>query len=185
MALGGEGQGGSSEQRSLSDLCLEVARGLQQAHVRPEALAEFVPAGRRLLVLPRAATMRALGEAWRLGALLLGVDGRLWAAGQVTRAAERGRAGYQSLSLEDRRDIAAAALHGGFAPGVSVNFDVDELPLDKGSIRALSTAAPIGYADGEVRVRWRVGATLEGAPTLEQYLRERAELLINPPLGAS
>ena len=73
-----------------------------------EGLAEYVPAGHRLLVLPRAATMRPLGESWRLGSLLLDGEGSLYAAGRATRAAERGRPGYQSTSREQRREIAAA-----------------------------------------------------------------------------
>jgi hypothetical protein len=34
-------------------------------------------------------------------------------------------------------------------------------------------------------VRWRAGAPLESAPTLEQYLAERVGLLVDPPLGAT
>lgn len=165
--------------------CQETVAALRTSGVQPEALAEFVPAGRRLLVLPRPATMRPLGEVWRLGVLLLGTDERLWAVGRATRAAERGRVGYQSESREERRDLAAAALRGRFAKGAPVNFDAAPLPLDEVSLLSLGPDAPIGYAGGEVRVRWRAGAPLEGATTLQHYLRERAELLIKPPLGAT
>ena len=176
--------------------CAETAEALRRAGVEPEALAELVPAGRRLLVLPRPATMRPIGEVWRLGSLLLDAEGGLWAAGRATRAAERGRPGYQSASREDRRDLAAAALHGGYPAGSPVNFDAQRLPLDTASVLALGDDAPIGIAAGdaeraanagglpEIRVRWRAGAPIDGAPTLEQYLRERAALLIDPPLGA-
>ncbi len=164
--------------------CFEISRALVSAGVAPEALAEFVPAGKRLLVLPRAATMRPIGEVWRLGALLLGTDGSLWAAGGATRAAERGRAGYQSISREERRDLAAAALRGGYEIGAPVNFDAAPLLLDEIDLRALGRDCPIGWADDEVRVRWRPGAPLEGASTLEGFLRERAALLIDPPLGS-
>lgn len=168
-----------------SRACAGAVRALRDAGVPPEALAEYVPAGRRLLMLLRPATMRPSGEAWRLGSLLLGTDGRLYAAGHATRAAERGRAGYQSVSREERRDIAAAALRGGYPEGAPVNFDAVPLPLDGEGLRALGPELPIGVQGGEVRVRWRAGAALEGAPTLERYLAERVELLIRPPLAST
>lgn len=192
----GEYTGEVSEQQLVDRAargCLAAAGRLQAAGVTPEALAEFVPAGRRMLVFPRAATMRPLGEAWRLGALLLGTDGTLYAAGRATRAAERGRPGYQSASREERRDLAAAALRGGYPEGTPVHFDAAPIlfedvasrrdPLEPGAPGG--DALPLGIHDGELRVRWRPGATLEGAQTLESYLTERVELLINPPLAAT
>lgn len=165
--------------------CTDAVAALQRAGAPPEALAEYVPEARRLLMFPKPATMRPIGEAWRLGSLLLDTDGGLWAAGRATRAAERGRAGYQSLSREERREIAAAALRGGYAAGSPVNFDAHRLSLDEGWLRAQGPDSPVGLAGGEVRVRWRAGAALDGAPTLEQYLRDRVALLVDPPLGAS
>lgn len=162
-----------------------AARLLQAAGVTPEALAEFVPAGRRFGVLPRPATMRPLGEVWRLGVLLLDTEGRLYLAGRATRAAERGRVGYQSVSREKRRDIAAAALHGGYPEGSPVNFDAVPLPDDEAGLLALGPDSPIGVSGEELRVRWRTGAPIEGAATLERYLGERVGLLVDPPLGAS
>lgn len=172
------------EDRALR-ACADAVAALRSAGVPPEALAEYVPGARRLLVLPKPATMRSLGEVWRLGSLLLDTEGGLWAAGRATRAAERGRIGYQSISREERRDIAAAALRGGYATGSPVNFDAQPLSLDEDALRALGPQSPIGLADGEVRVRWRAGAALEGAPSLEQYLSERVTLLVAPPAGAS
>lgn len=192
-------------------ICRDTAHALSAAGVTPEALAEYVPDARRLLVFRRPATMQPVGEVWRLGVLLLDTDGGLYALGRATRAAERGRVGYQSLSREERRDLAAAALRGGYAAGTPVNFDATPLPLTVAALHALredtsgsasgSASAPstpsappvampagelpIGVYDGEVRVRWRAGAPLEGAATLAQYVRERADLLIHPPLGAS
>lgn len=165
--------------------CTTAASTLQAAGVVPEGLAEFVPERRRLLVVRRPATMRPLGEVWRLGTLLLDTDGRLLTAGRATRAAERGRAGYQSLSREERRDIAAAALRGGYAVGAPVNYDAVPIPLDTVQLERAGEDQPLGLHAGAVRVRWRQGAPLEGAPTLEQYLSERVELLIHPPLGAN
>lgn len=163
--------------------CSETAAALSSAGIPTEALAEFVPAGTRLRFFPRPAIMRPIGEVWRVGTLLLGTEGTLWAGGPATRAAERGRVGYQSVSREERRDIAAAALRGGYPIGAPVNFDARPLPLDEASVRALPPDAPIGFADGRIRVRWRAGAPFEGAQTLDRYLRERAGLLIDPPFG--
>lgn len=165
--------------------CAEAASALRAASVVPEGLAEFVPERRLLLVVRRPATMRPLGEVWRLGTLLLGTDGQLFAAGRATRAAERGRVGYQSLSREERRDIAAAALRGGYAVGAPVNYDAVPIPLDAVHLEHAGEDQPLGLHAGAVRVRWRPGAALDGAQTLEQYLSERVELLIHPPLGAN
>ena len=165
--------------------CRETARRLTEAEVPTEGLAEFVPASRRLWVFPRPATMRAIDEVWRLGRLLLGLSGELYAAGRTTRAAERGRPGYQSLSREERKEIAAAALHGGYPVGATVNFDAAPLSLAAEFLRALDATSPLGLDGSTLRVRWRAGAALAEAPTLEHYLRERSELLIKPPLGAT
>jgi hypothetical protein len=172
--------------------CVDTVAKLRQAAVAAESLAEYVPP-RRVLLWTRPATMRGLGEVWRLGALLLGADASLYAAGRATRAAERGRPGYQSVSREERREIAAAALRGGYEAGSPVNFDAVPIPLDAASLASSATGpsgetetsaveSPVGFADGEVRVRWRAGAPLAGAPTLASFLAERAGLLIDPPL---
>ena len=177
--------GASDWGRRLSLAATAAAAALSDGAITTEALAEYVPAGRRFGLLPRPATMLPLGEVWRLGVLLLGTDARLYAAGSATRAAERGRPGYQSLSREDRREMAAAALHGGYPIGTSVNYGAILLPAEDDRLRALDESAPIGIHDGELRVRWRAGTSLVGAPSLERYLAERAELLLRPPLGSS
>lgn len=159
--------------------CEAMAAQLSAAGAPSESLAEYV-APRRVLLMPRPARMLPVGDVWRLGTLLLGTDGRLHSLGAATRARERGRASYQSESREVRRDIAAAALRGGYTVGTAVNYDTHELELTPASIAALGADDPIGFAAGEVRVRWRPGAPLDGGPTLEAYLRDRVELLLRP-----
>ena len=88
-------------------------------------------------------------------------------------------------ALAERREIAAAALRGGYPEGAPVNFDAVPLICTKETLEALDTTAPVGVFDGAVRVRWRPEASLDGAPTLERFLAERVELLIDPPLGAN
>ena len=116
---------------------------------------------------------------------LLGTDGTLYAAGRATRAAERGRPGYQSASREERREIAAAALRGGYPVGTPVNYDAVPIPIATVvHDDSAATDGPVGMSGGALRVRWRPGASLDGAPTLQTFLAERVDLLVNPPLGA-
>ena len=185
---GSDGQSGPHGQSEASESAVEACRvavtRLRSAGVPTEALADYVPP-RRALLRTRPATMRARGEVWRLGSLLLGTDGRLYAAGRATRSAERGRPGYQSVSVEERREIAAAALRGGYPIGTPVNYDATELPLPiTAETTPLDAHGPVGVHAGVLRVRWRPGAPLDGAPTLDQYLSERVDLLVHPPLGA-
>ncbi|MCB1274784.1 MAG: hypothetical protein KDB25_10415 [Leucobacter sp.] len=158
---------------------------LTAAGVAPSGLAELVPAGRRLLVFPRPMSMRPIGEVWRLGTLLLDTYGRLYAAGSATRASERLRPNHQSVSREQRRDIAAAALRGGYPAGTPVEYAAELLPSTDAGLLALGDDAPVGVHEGELRVRWRAGAPLDGAPTIDRYLDERVALLIDPPLRST
>lgn len=141
------------------------------------------------MLVRRPATMRPLGEVWRLGTLLLsaseGAPG-LFAAGRTTRAAARLHPGNQSISREERRDIAAAALRGGYPEGKTVNYDavyIELASLDDAA--GVDPSLPLGVADGPggpaVRVRWRANAPLENAQTLAAYLAERVGLLVDPP----
>lgn len=158
----------------------KTAATLQAADIAPESLAEYVPA-RRVMLIKRAATMRPLGTAWHIGTLLIGLPEpvpALWAAGQTTRATNRLHPSNQSVSREERRDIAAAAIEGGYAQGTSVNFNATPIALDEPSLRSLGPTSPIGIVQDEIRVRWRAGAPLDTAPTLERYLAERISLLI-------
>lgn len=165
----------------------QAGERLRAAGVDPEDLATYVPERRRLLI-KRRATMLPVGYVWRLGSLLVGADGAdpaLFVAGRATRAAVRPHPGNQSVSLEERRDLAAAALHGGFPEGASVHFDAVEVPLTEAGITGLAPELPLGIVAGELRVRWRAGAALDGAQTLAAYLDERVELLAHPPQGAN
>lgn len=180
--------------QAIAERCSEALSGARDelvAHgVDPEGLAEFAPSHRRLLIA-RPARMLPLGRVWRLGVLLLATEDdppALYAAGRVTRSAERGRPNHQSLSREERREIAAAALRAGYPTGAPVNYASTRIPLDTAGVAALAGEAagegPLGVFDGELRVRWRRGAPLDPAPSLASYLAERVELLVDPPQGA-
>lgn len=116
---------------------------------------------------------------WRLGTLLLDSNGELYAAGSATRSAERGRPSYQSNSREERREIAAAALKSGYPVGTPVNYGAIPLPLTEEALAHTAEDLPLALSEGEVRVRWRAGAPIQGAPTLQNYLSERAALLLD------
>lgn len=164
--------------------CVDAVSRLTSAGVEPEALAEYVPP-RRAFLRTKPATMHPLGQVWRMGPLLLGTSGELYAAGHATRAAERGRPGYQSVSREERREVAAAALRAGYPTGAAVNYGAVLILDESTAVSQDDSELPVDISGGEVRVRWRAGAPLNGAPTLAAFLSERVALLVHPPQGAT
>ncbi|WP_411720290.1 hypothetical protein [Mycetocola sp.] len=168
----------AAEIRALLDRAVER---LSAAGARTEALAEYVPEHRVLLV-PRPAVLRSRGRVWRLGVFLLGEDGTLYETGQATRALEPGRPGYQSQSAEQRRAYRAAASRGRFPHGDTVNFDAAPVALDVDELR---TSPSRLFLDGDrPRVRWNATAGDAEAVDLASYLDDRVELLAEPPAGA-
>ena len=166
---------------AVRDLTRRTAARLAAAGARDEALAEFVPA-RRVLLLDRPARMQPLGRVWRLGVVLLAPDGSLRATGGITRAVEPGHPGHMAVSVEDRREHRAAAFRGPFARGETVNHDAVPIPLE---VEALRTArGPLLLRDGQVLVRWSASLGDDAATPFVPYLTERVELLLHPPEGA-
>ncbi|HEV7184469.1 MAG TPA: hypothetical protein VGN33_08220 [Leifsonia sp.] len=152
---------------------------LDAADARDEALATFIPRHRRMLITHEA-VLRPVGRVWRLGVLLLGRDGALYATGSITRATEPGRPAYQSLSAEDRRAYRAAAIRGHFAAGETVNYDAVPIELDAPSLRA--SAGPLLLRGGHALVKW--SPTAAGTVDFATYLADRVGLLTDPPQGA-
>ena len=162
-------------------LVRRTAAELAAAGARDEALAEFVPA-HRVLLLDRPARMQPLGRVWRLGVVLLAADGSLRATGGITRAVEPGHPGHMAVSVEDRREHRAAAFRGPFARGETVNYDAAPIPLE---VEALTTGrGPLLLRDGRVLVRWSASLGDDAAAPFAPYLAERVELLLHPPEGA-
>jgi hypothetical protein len=147
---------------------------------RDEALARFVPARRKFLIT-REARMESLGRVWRLGVLLLGRDGTLYATGSTTRATEPGRTAYQSVSAEVRRGYRAAAHRSGFAPGETVNFDAQPIVLEPRTI--VGSAGPLVLLDDGAFVKW--SETSAALTPFAGYLDDRLGLLVDPPQGAT
>lgn len=154
---------------------------LSEADARDEALAEFVPR-RRVLLVAREASFIPLGRVWRLGVFLLDRQGRMLETGSTTRAVAPGYPGYQSRSTEERRGYRAAAHRGSFLPGETVNFGATPLNLDPSALR--DGCGPLFIADGRLLVRWNPSVTASTAIDFPGYLNERVDLLIHPPAGA-
>lgn len=154
-------------------LLLLAASRLEAAGVPDEALAEvYTPRG--LPLVKRAPALRPIGRAWRLGAVLLSADGRLFTAAESTRAVEPKWFNHRSTEVEHRRLAQQAAHRGPFIEGEVVNFEVVELALDDESIREGSGL--LSLVGDTVMLRW-AGHDLGRTP-LETYLDDRVSLLI-------
>ncbi|MET1015742.1 MAG: hypothetical protein ABWX76_02925 [Leifsonia flava] len=165
----------------IRTLLTDAAARLAAAGARDEALGEYVPAHRKLLVTRRA-VMVPRGRVWRLGVLLIDADGAVYREGLTTRAVPPGRTQYQSESAEVRRAYRDAAFRGKFPEGETVNFDATPIVLAVDELRA-STGALFVQGD-EPLVRWSATVGDDAAIPLERYLRDRVDLLANPPIGA-
>ncbi|WP_405216598.1 hypothetical protein [Agrococcus sp. Ld7] len=155
----------------------ETAGRLADAGARDEALARFEQPKALLGVVPRRPRMRAIGRAWRLGALLLQADGSVWETGISTRVAEPGRPQHHTASVEIRRAYRAAAIAGGFPMGETINHGITPIELDE---RLLVGAGPLRIRDGAAWVHWGKDAPVP----LERYLDDLGDLLLHPPQGA-
>jgi hypothetical protein len=157
---------------ALAELLRGTAAELAARHARDEALAT-VKASRRLLLVQTSASMQPAGRAWRLGVLLLGRDGEVWATGRITRATEPKKEQGLSASVEERRDARRAASKK-FTEGEVVNFGHVRLPLDAESLRG-GAADPLLLRDGVVHVRWGRGP--DEVRELRAYLADRSEFV--------
>ncbi|WP_058730062.1 hypothetical protein [Curtobacterium oceanosedimentum] len=160
-----------------------AADRLRDAAVRDEALGEYVEP-RAVLGIRREPTIRSLGRVWRVGALLLGSSpetaGGVWATGRITRVTDPGRQQFVSVSAEVRRAYRAAAAKGHFTAGDTVNHGAVPIPLDDSLVDADGVLAVV---DGEPVVRW--SPTAGTTVPLDDYLRDRVALLVDPPRGAT
>ena len=108
---------------------------------------------RKIFGVARPPVIDPSGHAWRVGALLIGSDGSLYATGKVTRAVvPKDFNSDKSVAGEERREIQRAAARGTFCPGESVNYEW--VPLTPDEAEALVAPLP-----------------------LEQYIAERLDLL--------
>jgi hypothetical protein len=152
-----------------------VAR-LTAAGARDELLADLQV--RRVLGLRRAPTFEPIERVWRLGVLLLGRSGSLYATGTTLHVTEPRHPNAQSQLGEERRELRAIALKAGIARGDTVDFDARDILLDD----LTAATRPLALIDGELRVQWN--PTSDALAPFESYLAERVGLLVDPPPGA-
>jgi hypothetical protein len=129
-------------------------------------LAELRP-GWRIGPIRRPDALVPLGRAWRLGALLLDADGRLRRTGEVIQAQALRFDNHQSNRAAARRELRAAIERAGVAPGETVVLG----------------AAPVEF-DEVLEVSWDGSGDPATLVPLPGYLRDRVELLADPPPGA-
>lgn len=149
---------------------------LRAAGAPTEFLARTRPARRALGIIPRPATMERFGEGWRLGALVLTTDGRVFATGRVFRADRAVRPGQQAASAQERRDLRLAALRAGFPDGAAVDLDPEPIPLDEPA--RLRDGGTVVLRGDRLLVRWMPGAGDDALAPFERYLAERADLVL-------
>ena len=152
----------------------DATERLRASNARDEVLAALVH--RRL----RGDTFVLVERVWRLGVLLLGRSGTLYATGTTFRIAQLTFDNHQSNLAAARREYRAAALRAGFKPGETVNFDAQIIELTKSGLDAAS--GPVILTPDGLRVRW--SPTSDSLVPFDSYLAERVELLADPPAGA-
>jgi hypothetical protein len=158
----------------LRPILARAVERLEAAGVNDESLAVWRHS-RGVLGIGASDSLVPAGRAWRLGVLLLGRDGSLYATGEVTRAVAPGRAAVnRSASGEQRRAIRAIAARGNFPRGEVVNYGWVPIALDEASLAAGSGLLSI--REGAVCVRIDPGEL--GVVPIERYLDDRVGILL-------
>jgi hypothetical protein len=158
----------------VSDLLEATVVRLRAAGVHDESLA-LLKHSRGVLGLGASDSLVPAGRAWRLGVLLLGRDGSLYATGEVTRAVQPGRAAVnRSAAGEQRRAIRAMAARGNFPRGEVVNYGWEPIGLDAASLG--SGTQRVSMENGTLVVRFGDGEL--GRAPLDGYLNDRVGILL-------
>lgn len=125
---------------------------------------------RKLLGFGRAPRIVPVGEAWRVGVLLITDTGAL-SVGEVVRARQEAQRGFTAESQRERSDRMAAAFRGGFAEGEAVHIgwtEIDVVAVDHGA-----TSGVLSMQGGEPHIQWSAA----GVPRLlAAYLNEQIDL---------
>jgi hypothetical protein len=171
---------GLTRLEQLPELFEATITFLQHRDAPAEALATLTK-GRGIGTLRTAPHFVRVGQAWRLGVLLLDVNAQLYATGEVTRAVEPQLAvTNRSAAADRRREFRRAAVRGKFDDGETINHGFT--PLELASLGTDDFVGPLTLRNDNVMVVWSaVGAT--GLMPLANYLAERAEILA--PVGAT
>ena len=119
--------------------------------------------------------LRPAGKVWRLGALCLDADGGVWATGDVLVVTSPTHPNHRSAVALERNELRGMLLRVGVPEGATAVVDARPLDLD-------AADPPLVALDEGLAVLWTPGGA---AVPFEAYLRERADLLIHPPAGAT
>lgn len=159
-----------------ADILTAAASRLADAGARDEVLAQLIE--RKLLGIPRGQAFVLQERVWRLGVLLLGRSGTLYATGETIRIDAPRFDNHQSNLAAERRAVRELALRSGVAAGDTLNWGA--VPID------LTYPGPDGplidTPDG-LQVRWTPADPTALVP-FDRYVAERADLLADPPAGA-
>ncbi len=147
-----------------------------------EQLAELIVPN-RVLGIRRSGRLRRCGDVWRLGIFLMDANGALFRAGETVRSENLPNTDHNSAYKAERREIAYMAFRAGYSPGTVVNFGTSRIDVDGDSLS--SPTGPLFVRGREVAVRWRIGAPDDEAVVLKDYVAERLNLLLNPPVGTT
>ena len=144
----------------------ETVAELQRIGAPDEALG-VLRLGRGIGPLRTAPMLIPIGRAWRLGVLLVDVQGGIYATGEVTRAIEPLIAvTNRSAEAERKRELRRMAARGPFAEGDTINVDFIPLSLDE-------PAEPLTREGDDLLVRLPSGSRVP----LDRYLADRVAIV--------
>ena len=163
-------------EEALARALADAAARLDATGARDEVLVDLVrPTWLGVKLAPKLVPDERV---WRLGVLLLGRSGRLYATGTTLRVSDPRHPNAQSRLAENRRELRALALKSGIAGGETINLDARDIHLD--GITAVTR--PIARTPDGLAVQW--STTSEALTPLDDYLQERVDLLVAPPQGS-
>jgi hypothetical protein len=160
----------------VEQLLADAVARLEAAGARDELLVDIVQP--RWLGVKLPTKLQTVERVWRLGVLLLGHSGNLYATGTTLRVSEPRHPNAQSRLAEDRRELRAIALKSGISGGDTINLDAIDIPIDSVG----PDSRPVARTPQGLVVPWSPAS--DALAPLDTYLAERVGLLVDPPARA-
>ncbi|MBP2436566.1 glutaminase [Microbacterium amylolyticum] len=130
--------------------------------------------GRRARMVARAfggkPVIEPVARAHHLGVVLIGQE-KLWATGDIIRAAPDERRGFTAESQRVRAYMSGMAFRGGFADGETCHIDWEE--IDVAAVSVGGADGPLSWRDDRIMVRWSPAGFLM---PFSEYVDERIAL---------